>query len=189
MDIDRRNFLRRGAHGAALTLAFAVGGGTVLLTPEEAHARRLPWNHLSLSEGQTLERLAEALVPGSVEAGVGHFVDHQLGVDPDDCMLIAKYFQVPPPYLAFYRSGLAAAATLAEQTMRKSLSALDAAELDRLIAQISRPGTKLGPIDVSLFYLCLRSDAVDVVYGTPRGFDELAVPYMPHIMPPEGWNG
>jgi Gluconate 2-dehydrogenase subunit 3 len=189
MGMNRREFLRRSAGGTALTLAFGVGGGTLLLTPEEAWARRLPWSRLSLSEGRALEQLAETLVPGAIEAGVSHFVDHQLGVDPDDCMLIAKYFQVPPPYLGFYQSGLAAAGTLAEQTLRKSLPELDSAELDRLIAQLARPGTKVGPLDVSLFYLCLRSDAVDVVYGTPKGFERLQVPYMPHIMPPEGWNG
>ena len=32
-----------------------------------------------------------------------------------------------------------------------------------------------------------RSDAVDVVYGTPEGFAKLGVPYMPHIMPPTSW--
>lgn len=189
MEMNRREFLQRGAGGTALTLAFGAGSGTLLLTPQEARARGLPWTRLSLSEGRALEQLAEALVPGAIEAGVSHFVDHQLGVDPDDCLLIAKYFQVPPPYLGFYQSGLAAAGTLATQTFHKGLPKLDAAELDQLIAQLARPGAKIGPIDAWLFYLCLRSDAVDVVYGTPQGFERLKVPYMPHIMPPEGWNG
>lgn len=188
MGTSRREFLRQGAGSAALTLAFSVGGSTLLLTPEEARARQLPWNRLSLAEGRVLEQLAEALVPGSVEAGVSHFVDHQLGVEPDDCMLIAKYFQVPPPYLGFYQGGLAAVSTLAVETLHKSLSKLDAAELEQLIAQLARPGAMVGPVNLSLFYLCLRSDAVDVVYGTPKGFERLKVPYMPHILPPEGWN-
>jgi hypothetical protein len=33
----------------------------------------------------------------------------------------------------------------------------------------------------------VRSDAVDVVYGTPAGFEALGVPYMEHIMPPRRW--
>ena len=41
----------------------------------------------------------------------------------------------------------------------------------------------------ALFYVCLRSDAVDVVYGTPEGFRKLNIPYMEHILPPEGWDG
>jgi hypothetical protein len=38
-----------------------------------------------------------------------------------------------------------------------------------------------------LFYMMVRSDAVDVVYGTKEGFDQLNVPYMAHIMPRERW--
>ena len=50
MDMDRREFLRRGAGGAALTLAFGVGGSTLLLTPEEARARQLPWGRLGSTD-------------------------------------------------------------------------------------------------------------------------------------------
>jgi hypothetical protein len=189
MDLNRREFLRRGAGGTALTLAFGSGAATLLLTPEQARARRLPWSRLSPSEGTALERLAEVLVPGAIEAGVSHFIDHQLGVEPDDCMLIAKYFQVSPPYRGFYQSGLTAAGALAEQTFNRPLPKLDSTELERLIAHFARPDARVGPMNMWLFYLCLRSDAVDVVYGTPQGFERLDVPYMPHIMPPEGWNG
>jgi len=186
---SRREFLKAGAGGTTLTLAFSIGGGMLLLTPAEARARRVPWSRLTPAEAALLQRLAEALVPGAAAAGVAHFVDQQLGVDPDDCMLIAKYFQVPPPYLSFYRSGLAAASALAAQTFGKGIAQLDAAELDELIEQLGRPGARVDALEVSMFYLCLRSDAVDVVYGTPEGFDRLAVPYMAHIMPPEAWNG
>ena len=34
-------------------------------------------------------------------------------------------------------------------------------------------------------YLILRSDAVDVVYGTVEGYATLGIPYMPHIVPEE----
>ena len=34
-----------------------------------------------------------------------------------------------------------------------------------------------------LVYTVLRSDAVDVVYGTVEGYEALGVPYMPHILP------
>jgi hypothetical protein len=33
----------------------------------------------------------------------------------------------------------------------------------------------------------LRNDALDVVYGTRRGFASLGVPYMAHILPPTSW--
>ena len=39
----------------------------------------------------------------------------------------------------------------------------------------------------SLVYLVLRSDAVDVVYGTMDGYAALGIPYMPHIVPTKRW--
>lgn len=38
-----------------------------------------------------------------------------------------------------------------------------------------------------LVYFVLRSDALDVVYGTEAGFALLDVPYMPHIPPERRW--
>ena len=39
----------------------------------------------------------------------------------------------------------------------------------------------------SFVYLLLRSDAVDVVYGTMEGYAALGIPYMPHIAPTKRW--
>src|SRR5437762_2625990 len=36
-------------------------------------------------------------------------------------------------------------------------------------------------------YFVLRSDAVDVVYGTLDGYAALGIPYMPHIAPLKRW--
>jgi len=36
-------------------------------------------------------------------------------------------------------------------------------------------------------YFVLRSDAVDVVYGTVEGYEALGVPYQAHIMPLKRW--
>ena len=33
-----------------------------------------------------------------------------------------------------------------------------------------------------------RPDAIDVVYGTKAGFEQLGVPYMAHIEPPSRWG-
>lgn len=190
MSINRREFIKRGLGGATLALAFEIGGGTLLLTPGQARAQAVPLRQLSEAEAALLERLAEALVPGAASAGVTHFIDHQLGEEPGDCLLIAKYFQVPPPYRAFYRQGVKGCDQLAQERFNKAVTALNDAQLDELIKTIGKPGTATADgFDLSLFYLCLRSDAVDVVYGTPEGFEKLNVPYMAHIMPPEGWNG
>jgi hypothetical protein len=39
----------------------------------------------------------------------------------------------------------------------------------------------------AVVYLILRSDAVDVVYGTMDGYANLGIPYMPHIAPSKRW--
>lgn len=189
MQIERRKFMMRSAGGAALTLAFSAGGGTLMLTPAEASAKGLALGRFSATEGRMLAALAEAIVPGAAQAGVVHFIDHQTGVDPDDSLLIAKYLPVPHPYAAFYRRGLAGADALARKVVGKPLLDLDATTIKPVIAEIAKPGAKLGEADLWTFYLCLRSDGVDVVYGTPQGFEKLGVPMLAHIMPPEGWNG
>ncbi|MCF7980821.1 MAG: gluconate 2-dehydrogenase subunit 3 family protein [Pseudomonadales bacterium] len=190
MTINRREFIKRGLGGATLALAFEIGGGSLLLTPQQARAQAVPLQQLTADEAAVLERLAEALLPGAAEAGVTHFIDHQLGEDPGDCLLIAKYFQVRPPYRDFYRQGVAGCEQLAQEQFKQKAAKLNVAQLDQLIKMIGKPGTRTPEgYDLSLFYLCLRSDAVDVVYGTPEGFERLNVPYMAHIMPPEGWNG
>ena len=66
---------------------------------------------------------------------------------------------------------------------------MSATEMVSLVKSMSVPGTVTDGFPTFLFYMCLRSDAVDVVYGTPEGFKKLNIPYMQHIMPPEGWNG
>ena len=188
-NITRRTFVDRALKGSLLSLSFKVGGSVLLLTPREARAKELPLQHLEVDQATMLELLGETIVPGSGDSGLVHFIDHQLGVSPDDCMLVAKFFQVEPPYKNFYLGGLSSMATAAEQHMGKPFETLDESELTQLIREISKPGTIVDGYPVFLFYLCLRSDAVDVVYGTPEGFRKLNVPYMEHILPPEGWDG
>ena len=36
-------------------------------------------------------------------------------------------------------------------------------------------------------YFLMRTDAVDVVYGTMDGYAHLGVPYQPHIAPTQSW--
>ncbi|MCB1695054.1 MAG: gluconate 2-dehydrogenase subunit 3 family protein [Pseudomonadales bacterium] len=189
MAIDRRDFIKRALAGATLQLAVEISGGIFLLTPQQARAQGVALGQLSEREARTLEHLAEGLLPGATEAGVIHFIDNQLGVSADDCMLIAKYFEVTPPYAQFYRAGVNACDLLAKRRFKTEVHRLSPENLVEFLQVIGNPET---PVEdgypLSLFYLCLRSDAVDVVYGTPQGFEKLNVPYMAHIMPPEGWN-
>lgn len=189
MKITRRSLVNKALQGSLLCLTFKIGGVSLLLTPEQARARNVPLKKLTDVQAARLDLLADAILPGSVEQGVVHFIDHQLNEDPNEALLIAKYFQVPLPYVNFYVAGTDVASKMAEERIGKPLDDLDGAEAAQLVKQMSAPGTVVDKFPIFLFYMCLRSDAVDVVYGTPEGFKKLNVPYMEHILPPEGWNG
>jgi hypothetical protein len=184
--IERRDFIKGAATGA---LAFTVGGVETLLTPREARAQNVPFRLLKANEAETIEALGETLVPGARAAGVAHFIDQQLSVPPGEALLEARILNVRPPYAAFYRAAIGAV-----DTASKALnSGRDFAQLD--------PGERHDFVDAmrqnklqnwkgpggSLVYLVLRSDAVDVVYGTVEGYDALGIPYMPHIAPQQRW--
>jgi len=187
--LTRRSLVDRAFKSSLLCLTFKLGGGSLLLTPEQARAQGVPLQKLSDVQARRLDLLAEAMVPGSSELGVVQFIDHQLNEDPNEALLIAKYFGVALPYINFYARGLDVAAAMAEKAIGKSIDDLDAAELEQLVKSMAMPGAVVDEFPIFLFYMCLRSDAVDVVYGTPEGFNKLNVPYMQHILPPEGWNG
>lgn len=184
MAIDRRNFIKTSA---VLAVGSTALGGVI--SAAEAYAQKAPLQVLSEMESRTLARLGEMLVTGAEKAGVVHFIDYQLTVNPNDCLLTAKYFQVTPPYLNFYRDGLEALNRVCVEQFGKPFPVLSEEQAHPVIENLfdgSVAGWQGPP--APLFYLLVRSDAVDVVYGTPEGFEKLSVPYMAHIMPPEGWS-
>jgi hypothetical protein len=183
--MDRRNFLRQVGLGV---VSVAAAGGSILLTPREARAQDAPLTVLSRREGQLLEALGEALVPGAKEAGLVHFVDYHLGLPPADCLLMLRYLDVPPPFAPFYQSCIANADSHSTRTFGKSMDGLSESQLEELIASIAQDSpTDWQGYPSPLFYFTLRADAVDVVYGTEDGFEKLGVPYMAHIAPPSQW--
>ena len=188
-NVTRRTFVETAVKASVLSLPYALPTGVVLLTPRQARAKPVPLHHLDAAQAAILEKLGEAIVPGAAAAGLTHFIDHQLGADPNDALLIAKYFQVALPYSDFYHAGARICEQLARKSSGKGIDGLDPDQTTALIEAMSAPGTVEQGFPIFLFYLCLRSDAVDVVYGTPEGFKELNIPYMQHIMPPEGWDG
>lgn len=188
MNSTRREILSRALKGTVLTLSVGVGQSVLSLTPRQARASGRPLLKLNAEQAGNIETLGEALLPGSAELGLVAFIDHQLAADPNDALLIAKYFEIPPPYADFYFKGLSAAAALAQRMFNGPLATLDSRQLHSLIERMARADEVVDGFATFLFYLCLRSDAVDVVYGTPEGFRKLDLPYMAHILPPESWH-
>jgi hypothetical protein len=183
--LSRREFLERGAVGGiAAMMAISYNGR--LLSPTQAKAEDIPLTTLTTAEGTQLELLGDVLLPGASAAGIANFVDAQLA--KPDPLLIVRYFDWPGPLTDFYSKGLAA--------LDKASQAGNGATFAKATPEqrTTLMGTFLGG-DVAgwdgppapLFYLAVRGDAVDVVYGTVEGFKRLDVPYMPHILPEERW--
>ncbi len=182
---NRREFLRRAGIGL---YSFTVAGTSGWLTPRQARAQAAELRVLSRAEVQLLEALGEAFAPGAAEAGLAWFVDSQLAVPANDSLLMARYFNVLPPYAAFYRASLAAIERLSRRQRQRGFAELESDAGTELLRSLlgEQPESWTGP-PAALVYLVLRNDAVDVVYGTTDGFRRLGVPYMAHIMPPAPW--
>lgn len=185
--LSRRAFLGRGA--GALLLTFVVGGCEKKMTPGEAARDLVPLRTLTETEAATLGGLCEALVPGASEAGVVQYIDHQLAGPAAESMLMIKYLGVPAPFMEFYRKGLQAIEDAVQKRYGKVFATLRATELKDFVSELV--AGKLpdwpGPPQPFLYFV-LRTDAIDVTYGTEQGFAALDVPYMPHIAPPSNWG-
>ena len=169
-------------------LAFSVGGTEVLLTPRQAQAQNIPLRTLTPEQAATFGAMGEALVPGAKDAGVVNFVDQQLSIPAEQALLEARIMNVRPPYANFYRAALGAIEGASQAKFSKAFTALTAAEqhdfID-LMRQNKLDGWK-GP-GAGFVYFLLRTDAVDVVYGTMDGYAHLGVPYQAHIAPTQSW--
>jgi hypothetical protein len=183
--IERRALLKGAGLGA---LAFTVGGAQVMLTPAQAYADSVELHTLKPEEAKTLEAMGETLVPGAREAGIVHFVDQQLSIPAGEALLEARILNVKPPYANFYRAAIGAINGASTAKHGKPFAELDAAAQHAFVDQMRQnkiDGWK-GP-GGGFVYFVLRSDAVDVVYGTMAGYKSLDIPYMAHIEPKRSW--
>src|SRR5206468_11044100 len=184
--IERRAFIKGAAIGV---LAFTVGGVEVLLTPAAARAQGVPLRTLTAAQAATLDALGETLVPGARQAGISHFVDQQLSIPAEEALLEARILNIRPPYANFYRGALGAV-DRASQAVNggKRFAALNASEAHNFIDNMRQNKIEgwQGP-GGGFVYTVLRSDAIDVVYGTMEGYAALGVPYMAHIAPTKKW--
>jgi Gluconate 2-dehydrogenase subunit 3 len=170
------------------SLSFTVGGATVLLTAREARAQGVPFRLLNADEAETIGALGETLVPGARAAGIAHFIDHQISVPPEEALLEARILNIRPPYANFYRAAIGAVdrASQAQSGRRfASVASNEQREFVNLMRQNKLEGWQ-GPPG-GFVYFVLRSDAVDVVYGTVEGYQALGIPYMAHIAPLKRW--
>ena len=183
--MERRAFVQGATLGA---LAFTIGGAEVLLTPGAARAQGVPFRLLKADEGETIEALGETLVPGAQRAGIAHFIDQQISIPAEEALLEARIMSIRPPYANFYRGAVGAVDRASEAMHGRKFAALSTSE-QRDFVNLMRQNkidNWQGPPG-GLVYFLLRSDAVDVVYGTVEGYQSLGIPYMPHIAPEKRW--
>ena len=170
-----------------LIITALIGGCEKQVTPEQAAKLSAQIKSFSKHESATFTKFSDIIVPGSTAAGTVHFVDYQLRQDPNDCLLMLKYFQITPPYVGFYKAGLKALDGFSRANFGKSFVTLTSTQHTQIVKKIIAGPTNWSGPPAFLFYMFVRSDAVDLVYGTPEGFEKLSVPYMAHIDPPKGW--
>ncbi len=178
----RREFLLKMGGGLSGLAAAAVLG----FDPARARAEGAPLAVLSAEQGAALDALGETLLPGAAAAGIAHYVDHQLGAGVP--LLMLPYLDFPQPPAAFYGEGLDALDALARAQHGAPFAALEpAVQSDLVVAVITDKAPDWSGPPGGLFYFVVRNDAVDVVYGTEKGFEALGVPYMAHIEPATDW--
>ena len=95
-----------------------------------------------------------------------------------------------PPFANFYRGAIGAIDGASErrqwQAVRRPARAADRSTISSTAMRQNKIDGWQGPPG-RFVYLVLRSDAVDVVYGTMAGYAGLGIPYMAHIAPKKRW--
>lgn len=187
MELARGTVLKQTGFAA---LTFLLAGNEVVMTAREARAANVAYRTLAPAEVKTLDALGETLLPGAANAGFSNYIDQQISIPPEESLVVLRYLDIPPPYARFYQGGLAALDGAARTASGGAFADIPEADRRTLVRNLGAPANPGGwtlPLPARLFYFALRSDAVDVVYGTIDGFQKLGIPYMPHIAPVRSW--
>jgi len=170
---------RRLLTGGAALSWFLVNGSWLRMSAAQARVAGFSPQILTDEQCTTLEILADELVPGARDSGIAAFVDSQLTAG-EESLLIAKYLGVPAPQqLGFYQAALDSGTRLLATQDLSAAFAIELISKDEVLNWEGAPA--------SFFSFVLRADALDVVYGTEHGFEQLGIPYMAHISPQEAW--
>ena len=182
--MKRRQLLKVGGASLAMTAAAPLS----LFDPRGARAQGAAFDVLSPDEVTTIEALSDALVPGARDAGVSHYIDHELA-SPSPRLLL-RFAQLRGSMAPYYHRALAAFAASMTAQGNGAFGSLSP-DAQHTVIEALRTGTiqtwDAGAVAAPVFYGMMRNDGVDVVYGSVEGFKNLDIPYMPHIMPKTTW--
>ena len=172
-----------GAGGLG-ALAFLTRAAPIYAASGELLAPAVAAGSLTAHESFLFEGLCEAIVPGARAASVGRYLDYQLSLSPDDCLLFARYLPIATPYLSFYRQGASAIDAAAQRIGPRAVRQMSSLDW-RLLAQglLRKSLVDWNGPPSELLYSALRNDALDVVYATEEGLRKLGIPLMRHSQP------
>lgn len=141
----------------------------------------------SKSEATTYAAWCDMLAIGAAKAGVALFVDKYLANPYQDSLLLLRYLQ-NPPYIDFYTTGIAGINQESQARFSRPFLSLQSEQRNTIVNAAATSTTIAWTTpNPNFFYFVSRSDAVDVVYGTVKGFHKLDIPYLPHIRPVTPW--
>ncbi len=179
----RREFLRQTTSGAVALGVFGAGGLACSSGDEPSADLQV----LSQHQAATYDAWCDVLAVGAADVGVARYLDHYLAAPFAETLLFARLLQ-NAPLDAFYLQAIAGIDAESAARFEKRFTALNA-EQRRAVVDAAATSSSVAwtDPDPSFFYFVSRADAVDVVYGTQRGFLDLGVPYLAHIRPPTPW--
>ena len=173
---------KREALGRRALLGAALGGLLALRVRTRSAVAQGGPETLRADELQALVRWYEAIVPGASQAGVADFVQEQLRADPPGMSLLqVRHLGWPPPFVTFYREGLAALSAVSQERAGVSFAELPGRDLARLVDDAARTRIEGWPdsLPLGLWYSGTRADAVDVVYGDQQDLADGAMIQVP----------
>ncbi len=183
-EVNRRQFASQTAGAAVLGFSFGSSVAGLALAQGKPPKQLRVFSEL---QAETYAAWCDILAIGAAKAGVAHYVDKYLAEPYAESLLLLKCLQIPP-YTDFYLTGISGIDKESVDRFSKPFLSLDKSGRKSIVDAAVKSSTKVWTDpNPNFFYFISRSDAVDVVYGTVKGFRKLDIPYLPHIAPTNPW--
>lgn len=183
-DIGRRQFVS-GAIGSAV-VAGTIGHRSMSRAATQG-STPVPFQVFSDAQAETYSAWCDLLAIGAAKAGVAHYADQYIAGPYAKSLLLLRFFE-NPNLADFYLAGIAAIDAESQARFERPFVGLDKEARSTIVDAAAQSKTKAWTKpDPFFFYLVSRSDAVDVVYGTQTGFQDLGIAYLAHIEPDRPW--